>query len=164
MSLDRGILAKIDRLIFSELNHTEGTQLVKVPVSDAVWSAWRRYCEVLGIPMGRALAVLLEAELSSVVEDDVDERVSLLKQRLRELSDWEAGLTDREQAVAGRELKLANQESELRRREAELRHHEVAISRREAAPASLSRKPGRNEACWCGSGKKFKYCHGRPSP
>jgi len=21
-------------------------------------------------------------------------------------------------------------------------------------------KPGRNEACWCGSGKKFKRCHG----
>jgi SEC-C motif-containing protein len=22
-------------------------------------------------------------------------------------------------------------------------------------------KPGRNEPCWCGSGKKFKKCHGR---
>lgn len=21
--------------------------------------------------------------------------------------------------------------------------------------------PGRNEVCWCGSGKKFKKCHGR---
>jgi len=20
---------------------------------------------------------------------------------------------------------------------------------------------GRNEPCWCGSGKKFKHCHGR---
>ena len=23
-------------------------------------------------------------------------------------------------------------------------------------------KIGRNEPCWCGSGKKFKQCHGRP--
>jgi uncharacterized protein YecA (UPF0149 family) len=22
-------------------------------------------------------------------------------------------------------------------------------------------KPGRNEPCWCGSGKKYKKCHGR---
>jgi preprotein translocase subunit SecA len=21
-------------------------------------------------------------------------------------------------------------------------------------------KVGRNEPCWCGSGKKFKFCHG----
>jgi len=39
MALDRGTLAKIDPRIFSELNHTEGTQLVKVPVSEAMWSA-----------------------------------------------------------------------------------------------------------------------------
>ena len=29
-------------------------------------------------------------------------------------------------------------------------------------PASAPKKlPGRNEPCWCGSGKKFKKCHGR---
>ena len=21
------------------------------------------------------------------------------------------------------------------------------------------KKPGRNEPCWCGSGKKYKHCH-----
>ena len=37
----------------------------------------------------------------------------------------------------------------------------------EAAPAQAQpyvrkdRKIGRNEKCWCGSGKKFKHCHGR---
>jgi hypothetical protein len=41
------------------MDHEEGVQLVKVPVSDAVWSTWRRYCEAAGIPMGRALAILL---------------------------------------------------------------------------------------------------------
>ena len=26
---------------------------------------------------------------------------------------------------------------------------------------SAQEKVGRNEPCWCGSGKKFKFCHGR---
>ena len=26
---------------------------------------------------------------------------------------------------------------------------------------SPTEKLGRNEPCWCGSGKKFKLCHGR---
>ena len=29
----------------------------------------------------------------------------------------------------------------------------------QAAPAV---KPGRNDACWCGSGKKYKKCHYGP--
>jgi GNAT superfamily N-acetyltransferase len=28
------------------------------------------------------------------------------------------------------------------------------------APHLLGREPGRNDPCWCGSGKKFKRCHG----
>jgi len=28
-------------------------------------------------------------------------------------------------------------------------------------PVSVSKTPGRNEPCYCGSGKKFKLCHGR---
>ena len=52
MALDRGRLANIDRRLFSELSHDAGTQTVKVPVSDAAWSTWRRYCDVLGLTMG----------------------------------------------------------------------------------------------------------------
>lgn len=29
----------------------------------------------------------------------------------------------------------------------------------EAMPVTAPVKPGRNEACWCGSGKKYKHCH-----
>ncbi len=29
-------------------------------------------------------------------------------------------------------------------------------------PEPTERKLGRNEPCWCGSGRKFKQCHGRP--
>jgi preprotein translocase subunit SecA len=30
-----------------------------------------------------------------------------------------------------------------------------------AQPVRVEKTPGRNEPCWCGSGKKFKLCHGR---
>ncbi len=26
-------------------------------------------------------------------------------------------------------------------------------------PAGPTKKPGRNEPCWCGSGEKYKKCH-----
>ena len=28
-------------------------------------------------------------------------------------------------------------------------------------PETPVAKPGRNESCWCGSGKKYKKCHGK---
>ncbi|WP_205504850.1 SEC-C metal-binding domain-containing protein, partial [Pseudomonas viridiflava] len=28
-------------------------------------------------------------------------------------------------------------------------------------PVRNDQKLGRNELCWCGSGKKFKHCHGQ---
>ena len=34
--------------------------------------------------------------------------------------------------------------------------------RRTAAPATAAKGPGRNAPCPCGSGKKYKKCHGRP--
>jgi preprotein translocase subunit SecA len=30
-----------------------------------------------------------------------------------------------------------------------------------ADPAAQQHKIGRNDPCWCGSGKKYKRCHGR---
>ena len=35
---------------------------------------------------------------------------------------------------------------------------EVAVA---TAPVRNDQKLGRNEVCWCGSGKKFKHCHGQ---
>ncbi len=31
-----------------------------------------------------------------------------------------------------------------------------------AEPVTVEKKPGRNEPCPCGSGKKYKHCHGKP--
>jgi hypothetical protein len=33
---------------------------------------------------------------------------------------------------------------------------QLLTSKEEAVP---SERPGRNDACWCGSGKKYKKCH-----
>jgi len=32
---------------------------------------------------------------------------------------------------------------------------------REGLDGDAARRPGRNEPCRCGSGRKFKHCHGR---
>ena len=70
MALDRATLAKIDRRVFAELAHTPGVQVVKVPVSDAVWSTWRRYCDAIGLTMGEGVAGLVAHELETVAGDD----------------------------------------------------------------------------------------------
>ena len=151
MTLNRQTLAKIDKQILSQMDHGEGVQLVKVPVSEAVWSTWRRYCEAVGIPMGRALAVLLHQELASVVDEDLDRTATMLGER-------EALVAAGEAALAGREREAATREKALAIREQRLAAPTKTSAPRPIAPVS---KLGRNESCWCGSGKKFKYCHGR---
>ena len=154
MLLSRQGLAKIDRHLLSQLDHQEGVQLVKVPVSEAVWSTWRRYCEALGIPMDRALSILLHRELEAIVDTYLERAGTLLGER-------EARIIASEKALATRASELALREKALDSRERNL------AARRKKPPArsllAPSVKPGRNAPCPCGSGKKFKYCHGRAS-
>ncbi len=106
MTLNRQTLTKIDKQILSQMGHGEGVQLVKVPVSEAVWSTWRRYCEAIGIPMGRALAVLLHRELASVVDEDLEREAELLADRARRLNEREAALDGRELDLEQREMRI----------------------------------------------------------
>lgn len=84
MDLDRGTLVKLDRRNLPRLDHDERNQIVKVPVSEAVWSIRKRYRGVLGVSMGRAVGALVEHELRGVVDEAGDEPVLLavLEQRL----------------------------------------------------------------------------------
>src|SRR5680860_860611 len=157
MSLERRILAKVDRRLFSEMDHSEGVQLVKVPVSDAVWSTWRRYCDAAGVSMGRGLAMLLVHELASVVDEDLERLAAKLAEREAGVAAREAELTGREQDVKRRETEATVQEQRLASETAKVSHSRAPVPRSWTPP-----KQGRNELCWCGSGKKFKYCHGRP--
>ena len=150
MTLNRQTLAKIDKQILSQMDHDEGVQLVKVPVSEAVWSTWRRYCEAVGIPMGRALAVLLHQELAALVDEDLDRTGTMLGEREALVAAGEAALAVREREAATREKALAIREQRL-----------AAQAKPTAAPLTVPvAKLGRNDLCRCGSGLKYKRCHG----
>ena len=151
MALDRGVLARIDGRVLKEISNEKGTQLVKVPVSPAVWSTWRRYCEVADLSMGAGLAALLHRELESVVGLDLDETASFVKKTIRTLEEREASVAEREETLAVLEKRLQAWEARL----------EAVAARQQHAPIAIDRKVGRNEPCPCGSGKKFKACHGR---
>lgn len=43
----------------------------------------------------------------------------------------------------------------------EFKHAELSEGEEQASDTGVSTKVGRNEACPCGSGKKYKHCHGR---
>ncbi len=46
--------------------------------------------------------------------------------------------------------------------EAEMRQHRLTLMRKSPTPKqAVRRRIGRNDPCPCGSGKKFKRCHGR---
>ena len=123
---------------------------MKLPVSPAVWSTWRRYCEIVGLTMGAALAALLRRELESVVESDLASDATLLEQRSHELDERESFRADRERRLAEQEARLAEWEERLSSVE----------QRQRAAAVPTGRKVGRNEPCPCGSGRKYKVCHG----
>ena len=141
--MDRATLARVDRKLVSGLGHDETYRMLRVPVSDAIWSTWRRYCEGLGIPMGRAVAELIQSELRSVLGEadaspllarmnqDLDERAALLDAREREVEDWEKTLSAMTRATL--------------------------ITRPFAASVP---RVGRNEPCPCRSSLKYKRCHG----
>ena len=150
MDLDRGTLAKVDRSLLSGLGHDEIYQMVRVPVSEAVWSTWRRYCGAVGISMGRAISTLVEQELRSIVDEPGSEPTFFAQ--------LESGFAVRQASFDKRERVLKERERWLRESERRIR------ARRESPrlPADVA-KVGRNDRCPCESGLKYKRCHGAPS-
>ena len=147
MSLDRGTLAKIDRRVFAELGHTVATQTVKVPLSDAVWSTWRRYCEAVGLTMGEGIAGLVAHELGALVSEGEHHGAVFA-------AEMKSRLVARSEALDVRERRLDEREKSLRASERLLR----AQTRPLEVPARS--RVGRNDPCPCGSGFKYKRCHG----
>ncbi len=171
-ALSRRLLAKVDGRLRSELDHAEGVQLVKVPVSDAVWSIWRRYCDLVGVPMGRGLAILLHHELASIVDEDLEDLSTRIETRESDIDSRGSELAEGEKDLERRQRDLAIRESELSERERDLKGREenvAAVEHRVAEdlmrpsqtrpPVRAVPKRGRNEPCWCGSRKKYKNCH-----
>jgi hypothetical protein len=63
MDLNRGTLARVDRRLMTGLERDETFRMVRVPVTEAKWSTWKRYCDAAGISMSRAIMALIEREL-----------------------------------------------------------------------------------------------------
>lgn len=144
MGIDRGILSRIDRKLLAGLDTDEEWRVARLPISEALWSAWKQYCSALGISMGRGLATLIERELEAVLGTEVG--VDLL-------SRIETQLRGRERAVDDREKQLREREQSLMKRERLLSL--VGPSRMSSGNWNVRR----NEQCPCGSGLKYKRCH-----
>lgn len=155
MDLDRGALARIDRRILSSLDNDERYQMVRVPVTEAMWSIWRRYCAALEVSMGRGVTGLIAHELSFVIEKDTDDASVFC-------AELEQRLATRTEDLDARERRLSEREQTLRASEQRLR----TLARRiriEQSPLASTTKIGRNESCPCHSGLKYKHCHGLAS-
>ncbi|MFV2074276.1 MAG: SEC-C metal-binding domain-containing protein, partial [Thermoanaerobaculales bacterium] len=75
----------------------------------------------------------------------------------------ESLIASRERDIDEAEERLRSWPERLRRREAELleREREVLQAPKSVGePGAAGRKVGRNERCACGSGLKYKRCHG----
>lgn len=114
MSLDRVALAKIDRRVLSELDHGDGVQLVKVPLSEAVWSTWRRYCQAVGLTMGEGVAGLIAHELGTLTNRDDHCGPVIAPELQSQLVARSEALDVRERRLAAREQSLKSTERLLR--------------------------------------------------
>ncbi len=164
MDLDRGILARIDRKLLAGLGDDEALRTLRVPATPAKWSTWKRYCDSVGVSMGRAVATLIDGELISVFGEHTAGEWPVFAQRAAE------ELENREAEIEAREHKVDTDEARLRERSVHLRSWEDELEARELRAEFASKiasrhaadhaKVGRNERCPCGSGLKYKRCHG----
>lgn len=106
----------------------------------------------MDVTMGQAVAGLISHELATVVGDASEGHVFDLQRASQERS-------DRQDA---RERELNDRASQLQRIEGLLSQRESWLQRKSAAAsgARTVMKVGRNEPCPCGSGLKYKRCHG----
>ncbi len=128
MDLDRGVLARIDRRLLSNFDQDDRYQMVRVPVTSAMWSTWRRYCTVLEVSMGRGIAGLIAHELSTVVDRDSD-ATSVFKAEL------DRNLAARAEDIDARERRLKGRERALRASEQRLRSMARQIQAEQSPPA-----------------------------
>lgn len=172
MTLNRQILRKIDDRLRSESDQETGEWMAKVPISGATKAVWQRYCQAVGVHMGQGVAILINHELASVVDEDLetlgdrlttrqaefDNRASTLAKSEGELSRRQRDLEVREARIRERELDVKKRETELDVVQLRLAQELKATSRPQ--PTARPRvKLGRNDLCWCKSGKKYKNCH-----
>jgi hypothetical protein len=164
MGMDRGLLARIDRKLLAGLGGDEVYRTVRVPAAAAKWSTWRRYCESVGVSMGRAVTLLIDRELIAVFGDVAGDDPPVFAQRATEqLAIREAKIAARERQADAEQARMQAWGERLRRWEDELEVRErraALVSKLPSRDSTVRAKIGRNERCPCGSGRKYKHCHG----
>jgi preprotein translocase subunit SecA len=164
MDLDRGMLARIDRKLLAGLGDDEAFRTLRVPATGAKWATWKRYCDAAGVSMGRAVAALIDRELLSVFgEHTADESPVFAQQAVEELANREARIEARERIVDTEEARMHERSERLRCWEdaLEVRELQADFASKIASRHSTDHaRIGRNERCPCGSGLKYKRCHG----
>lgn len=133
MELDRGGLARIDRKLLAGLGLDETYRMVRVLATAAKWSTWKRYCDSAGIAMGRAIATLIDHELSGVLDESNRAGSSVLAEPAEE------ELSRRQTQVSRHEKKVAAAEERFRAWGAHLRTWE-GNSRPENGESSSQRR------------------------
>ena len=138
--------------------------MVRLPVTVPKWSTWKCYCESAGVSMGRAFVTLIDGELVSVFGDHTsDDSPVLAEQAEEELTRRQEQVARREETVSVVEERLRGWNEHPRRWQGELETRERRVefaAKMSARPGEASTKVGRNERCPCGSGMKYKHCHG----
>ena len=97
-------------------------------------------------------------ELLDSIKRDAIRVLSHVQVRREDPAEEEARLRRDAEALAQRMQFQHDEVSALEEPEAEGQEGDVAVA---AAPVRAEQKIGRNELCPCGSGKKYKHCHGQ---
>ncbi len=121
MDLSRGRLTRIDRRVLSRLGGEEAYRMVRLPVSEATWSTWKRYCGAAGISMGRAIVALISHELGTVVLETDAEGPVFGQRAVEQLAEKQAKLAARKRMLEKRAEQLRMRERHLRVLEQQLR-------------------------------------------
>lgn len=171
MGLEPRILAKVDSRLRAELRDRDTGLTARVPVTPEQWAVWKRYCDLVGISVGGGLAVLVDHELASLVDEEIETLTESVESREAAVQTREEEVAAREEAVARREQSCAFIERHLESLRRRLDEREQQLDSRQQAlellgsssptrtPVAARPSPGRNQACWCNSGKKYKNCH-----
>jgi hypothetical protein len=159
MDIDRGALARIDRKLLAGLPQNATSQMVRVPLSAAAWSTWKRYCDAIGMRMGRAVAALIAIELGSVIgaTQPVD-RLFGDRSLAAHAAALEEQLGEKEKRLQSVRQRLAERDEQVRHLQLQLRaaHDELTVLRDQTS--TVAQRVGRNARCPCGSGLKYKFC------
>jgi len=114
--------------------------------------------------MGRAVTLLIDRELTSVFGEHIGDDPPVFAQRATEqLAIREAKIAAREREVDAERERMRGWGERLRRWEGELEARErraALVSKLPSGDSTGRAKIGRNERCPCGSGLKYKHCHG----